>query len=159
MEFLYKERDCSVFLFQDDDFPVKVNRKTDWVEEFCRELRDRDLTGNIMWKINCRPDEVDREAFEFMRQHGLFKVYLGIEDGTDAGLHKMNKRLSASDNLRGIQLLKDLGIGIDYGFMLFQPSTTYSSLNENLDFLDQICSDGYMSVVLLKNEALSGNKD
>lgn len=150
MEFLYKEHDCSVFLFQDDDFPVKVNRKMDWVEEFCRELRDRDLTGKIMWKINCRPDEVDRDLFEFMRQHGLFKVYLGIEDGTDAGLLKMNKRLSASDNHKGIQIIKDLGIGLDYGFMLFQPSTTYSSLNENLDFLDQICSDGYMSVVFLK---------
>lgn len=150
MEFLYKEHDCSVFLFQDDDFPVKVNRKKDWVEEFCRELRDRDLTGKIMWKINCRPDEVDRDLFEFMRQHGLFKVYLGIEDGTDAGLLKMNKRLSASDNHKGIQIIKDLGIGLDYGFMLFQPSTTYSSLNENLDFLDQICSDGYMSVVFLK---------
>ena len=150
MEFLHKEHDCSVFLFQDDDFPVKVNRKRDWIQEFCKELRDRDLTGNIMWKISCRPDEVDRDAFELMRQHGLFKVYLGIEDGTDAGLRKMNKHLDASDNLGGIQILKDLGIGIDYGFMLFQPSTIYSSLNENLDFLDQICSDGYMSVVFLK---------
>ena len=102
---------------------------------------------------------MDRDLFEFMRQHGLFKVYLGIEDGTDAGLLKMNKRLSASDNRRGIQILKDLGIGLDYGFMLFQTSTTYSTLNENLDFLDEICSDGYMSVVLLKNEALPGNKD
>lgn len=150
MEFLYKEHDCSVFLFQDDDFPVKVNRKTDWVEEFCKELRIRDLAGNIMWKINCRPDEVDRETFELMRRHGLFKIYLGIEDGTDAGLRLMNKRLNASDNIKGVQILKDLGVGIDYGFMLFQPSTTYSSLNENLDFLNQICSDGYMSVVYLK---------
>jgi len=152
MEFLYKTRDCSVFLFQDDDFPVKVNRNTDWVEEFCKELRDRDLTGNILWKINCRPDEVDREKFEFMRRHGLFTVFLGIEDGTDAGLLKMNKHLNATDNLRGIQILKDLGIGLDYGFMLFQPSTTYSSLNENLEFLDQVCSDGYMSVFFLKME-------
>jgi anaerobic magnesium-protoporphyrin IX monomethyl ester cyclase len=119
MEFLFKDHGCSVFLFQDDDFPVKVNRKTDWVEEFCMELRDKDLVGQTMWKINCRPDEVDRMTFELMRQHGLFKVYLGIEDGTDAGLLRMNKHLKASDNLLGIQVLKELGIGIDYGFMLF----------------------------------------
>jgi anaerobic magnesium-protoporphyrin IX monomethyl ester cyclase len=150
MEFLFKEHGCSIFLFQDDDFPVKVNRKTDWVEEFCMELREKDLVGQTMWKINCRPDEVDRMTFELMRQHGLFKVYLGIEDGTDAGLLRMNKHLKASDNLRGIQVLKELGIGIDYGFMLFQPSTTYNTLNENLDFLDQICGDGYMSVYFLK---------
>jgi len=150
MEFLHKEQDCSVFLFQDDDFPVKVNRKFDWIKDFCGELRDRDLNGNIMWKINCRPDEVDRDAFEIMKQHGLFKVYLGVEDGTDAGLLQMNKHLKATDNIKGIQILKNLGIGIDYGFMLFQPSSTYNTLNENLTFLDQICSDGYMPASFLK---------
>jgi radical SAM superfamily enzyme YgiQ (UPF0313 family) len=38
-----------------------------------------------------------------------FSVYLGIEDGTDAGLLRMNKRLKASDNLKGIKILKGWG--------------------------------------------------
>jgi hypothetical protein len=42
--------------------------------------------------------------------------------------------------------------------MLFQPSTTYGSLNENLNFLEQICSDGYMTVTFLKMNALPGNQ-
>ncbi len=32
MEYLHKERDCTVFLFQDDDFPVLTNRTSDWVQ-------------------------------------------------------------------------------------------------------------------------------
>ncbi|MEN8230261.1 MAG: radical SAM protein, partial [Bacteroidota bacterium] len=150
MEYLYKEHDCSVFLFQDDDFPVATKQYSGWIQEFCKSLRDRNLNGKIMWKINCRSDEIDHEIFDLMKQHGLFKVYLGIEDGTDAGLLQMNKRLKASDNIRGIQILKNLGISIDYGFMLFQPSSTYNSLNENLDFLEHICGDGYMPVSFLK---------
>ncbi|MCK4989112.1 MAG: radical SAM protein, partial [Bacteroidales bacterium] len=150
MEYLHKEHDCSVFLFQDDDFPVKTNRTSEWVQEFCKSLRDKNLIGKILWKINCRPDEVDLELFELMKEHGLFKVYLGIEDGTDAGLLQMNKRLKVSDHNEGILILKELGIIIDYGFMLFQPSSTYDSLNENLTFLEQICSDGYMPVSFLK---------
>jgi radical SAM superfamily enzyme YgiQ (UPF0313 family) len=150
MEYLHKEHDCSVFLFQDDDFPVLTNRSSAWVQEFCKALQDKKLAGKILWKINCRPDEIDTELFELMKAHGLFKVYLGIEDGTDAGLQKMNKRLKVSDHNEGIQILKELGISIDYGFMLFQPSSTYNLVNENLAFLEHICQDGYMPVFFLK---------
>lgn len=150
LEYLHKEHDCSLFLFQDDDFPVKINRASAWVQEFCTSLRETKLAGKVMWKINCRPDEVDLELFELMKAHGLFKVYLGIEDGTDEGLRAMNKRTKVSDHLEGIQILKDLGIIIDYGFMLFQPTSTYSSVNENLSFLENICQDGYMPVSFLK---------
>ena len=34
--------------------------------------------------------------------------------------------------------------------MLFQPSSTFTSINENLDFLRQICGDGYTPVTFLK---------
>ncbi len=150
MEYLHHELDCSVFLFQDDDFPVITHKNSGWIDEFCQALVDKNLSGNIMWKINSRPDEVDPELFEMMRQHGLFRVFLGIEDGTDAGLLQMNKQLKASDNIEGINTLKNLSIAIDYGFMLFQPTTTYDSLNDNLKFLELICGDGYMPVTFLK---------
>jgi len=150
MAHLYKDYGCSVFLFQDDDFPVKVNRTSDWVKEFCKALKENHLDGKILWKINCRPDEVDLKLFELMKEHGLFQVYLGIEDGTDVGLMQMNKRLTVSDHKEGIHILKELGISIYYGFMLFQPSSTFSSVKENLTFLEDICQDGYMPVSFLK---------
>ncbi len=52
--------------------------------------------------------------------------------------------------LNGIKILRKLGIGFDFGFMLFQPSTTFRSLNENLAFLKQICGDGYTPVTFLR---------
>lgn len=150
MVFLHKELDCSVFLFQDDDFPLKTGRTSVWVKEFCQALKDKKLMGKILWKINCRPDEVDTGLFSLMKSHGMYKVYLGIEDGTSTGLKQMNKRLEVADHIEGIRILKDLGISIDYGFMLFQPSSTYQSINDNLDFLEEICRDGYMPVFFLK---------
>lgn len=150
MEYLHKEYDCSVFLFQDDDFPLDTKKQSGWIEEFCKALRNKNLSGKIMWKINCRPDEVDLDTFELMKQHGLFRVYLGIEEGTDSGLLRLNKQLTVINNLNGIKILKKLGIGIDYGFMLFQPNTTFTSLVENLKFLEGICDDGYMPVTFVK---------
>ncbi len=150
MNVIHKENDCSVFLFQDDDFPVVNKKSTEWIERFCKAIRDKDLSGKIMWKINCRPDEIDRKSFGMMKEHGLFRVFLGIEDGTDYGLHQMNKQLNASDNIWGVNILKELEISIDYGFMLFQPDTTFETLKENLDFLTIICEDGYMPVSFVK---------
>jgi radical SAM superfamily enzyme YgiQ (UPF0313 family) len=150
MELLHLEKDCSVFLFQDDDFPVKTDKGSEWIERFCNELKRKRLNDNIMWKINCRPDEIDYDSFNMMKNHGLFLVFLGIEDGTESGLKRLNKNMTVSKSLEGINILKKLNIGFDYGFMLFQPSSTFSSINDNLDFLREICGDGYSPVSFLK---------
>ena len=150
MEYLYKEKNCSVFIFQDDDFPVRVKGKTDWIQRFCAELIGKKLAGKILWKINCRPDEIEVENFSMMKRHGLFLVFVGIEDGTDAGLKRLNKKMSVSSTFKGTEILRNLGIGFDYGFMLFQPSTTFRSLLENIEFLKQLCADGYTPATFLK---------
>lgn len=150
MEQLYHKEKCEIFLFLDDDFPVKPVCGKDWIAEFCSELERADLSGKIMWKINCRPDEVDEERFAFMKRHGLFSVFLGIEDGTNSGLKKMNKKLTVESCLNAVAVLNKLKLRMDYGFMLFHPYTTFSTLNGNLDFLGRICGDGYTPVTFLK---------
>ena len=150
MELLHFDKDCSVFLFQDDDFPVRTEEGSTWINAFCRELKRKNLSDKIMWKINCRPDEIDHNSFEIMKDHGLFLVFLGIEDGTDSGLKRLNKHMTVAKSMEGINILKKLDICFDYGFMLFQPTTSYRSLCDNLDFLREICGDGYSAVTFLK---------
>ena len=150
MEYLFRDKGCSVFLFNDDDFPAKIRGKNDWIKSFCNELVKKGLHDKIIWKINCRPDEIDAENLELMRQHGLFLVFIGLEDGTDEGLTRINKRTTVAGNLECIKLLKDSETAFNYGFMMFQPGTTYDSLRENLGFLRKICSDGYTPVSFLK---------
>jgi len=150
MEYLYRKKGCSVFLFQDDDFPVSGKKGTEWIERFCMELKSRELSNKIMWKINCRPDEIREKIFLLMKNHGLFLVFIGIEDGTDSGLKMFNKQMTLSESLTGIDTLKKLNIGFDFGFMLFHPATTFKSLRENLDFLKSTVGDGYSPVGLIK---------
>jgi anaerobic magnesium-protoporphyrin IX monomethyl ester cyclase len=152
IDFLHDKYDCSVFLFEDDDFPFKTNNGSDWIEKFCKELKRKKLAGKIMWKINCRCDEVDYNSFAMMKSHGLYLVFLGIDDGTDSGLIRLNKNMTVKESLRGINILKELKISFDYGFMLFQPASTFRSINDNLAFLRQLCSDGCTPVIFLKLE-------
>jgi radical SAM superfamily enzyme YgiQ (UPF0313 family) len=93
---------------------------------------------------------VDEEIFTIMKNNGLFMVFLGIEDGTDEGLKKLNKEMTVAKCLNGLNILRKLGIDFDYGFLLFQPLTTFRSLNENLEFLKQVCSDGYTPATYIK---------
>jgi anaerobic magnesium-protoporphyrin IX monomethyl ester cyclase len=150
MDLLYRKKHCSMFLFQDDDFPVKTENGKEWVERFCKELEIKGLKGKVMWKINCRPDEIDKEIFALMKESGLYHVFIGIEEGTDVGLKRLNKHLTVSKSMEGIKILKELGLVFDYGFMLFQPSSTFDSIHENLRFLRHICTDGYTSASFLK---------
>jgi radical SAM superfamily enzyme YgiQ (UPF0313 family) len=150
IESLFYHKDCSVFLFHDDDFPVKSTMQRDWLVRFCKGLERTSLNKKVIWKINCRPDEIEEETFSMMKRNGLFLIFLGIEDGTDAGLKRLNKNMTVPKTLNSVNILKKLKIGFDYGFILFQPQTTYKSLNVNLDFLRQICGDGYTPVSFLK---------
>jgi anaerobic magnesium-protoporphyrin IX monomethyl ester cyclase len=150
MDYLYHKKNCSVFLFHDDDFPVRSAGQKNWLNRFCLELARTGLNNKVLWKINCRPDDVKEETFLRMRSYGLFLVFLGIEDGTDDGLKTLNKQMTVEGTIKGVSILKKLNIGFDFGFMLFQPSTTYKSLNKNLDFLRQLCGDGYTPVTFVR---------
>lgn len=150
MQLLNEQKQCSVFMFQDDDFPVAGATGRKWIDRFCGEIDHTGLNTEIMWKINCRPDEVQPETFARMKTSGLFLVYLGIESGTDAGLQLMNKHSDVMANHRAVKILKTLNIDFDYGFMLFDPSSTISSVLENLTFLDEICGDGSSPITFCK---------
>ena len=150
MNMLYIKKDCRVFIFQDDDFPVKTGNGSVWIKKFCNELSKKDLSNKILWKISCRTDEIEEEPFALMKSNGLFMVFIGIEEGTEEGLRLMNKGVTVSENLKGINILKKLEIGFDFGFMIFHPSTTFRSFRDNLNFLKKICGDGYSAVIVDK---------
>jgi radical SAM superfamily enzyme YgiQ (UPF0313 family) len=136
-----------VFLFQDDDFPLwkAVGRR--WATELTVRLHESGLAERTIWKISCRAEYVEPELFAMLRDAGLFLVYMGIESGTEAGLDVLHKQISAERNLEAIETLKRLGIAFGYGFMLFDPSTTFESIRENLHFLRKMVGDGSAGAV------------
>jgi radical SAM superfamily enzyme YgiQ (UPF0313 family) len=142
MRLLHDRDGITIFLFQDDDFPVYGVVWQRWAREFVAELHRNKLPGQVIWKINCRADAVDPELFAEMRDAGLFMVYMGLESGSEEGLSTLHKQITVEQNLRAVAILKQLGIMFEFGFMLFDPSTTFDSVEESLDFLQQIVGDG-----------------
>jgi radical SAM superfamily enzyme YgiQ (UPF0313 family) len=150
MRMLYDRDGVTVFLFQDDDFPLFGKKWRAWAGEFVDELHKADLPGRAIWKINCRADAVDAELMARMRDAGLCLVYMGLESGTEEGLRTLHKEISVEQNLAAVRLLKSLGIGFEFGFMLLDPSSTFASVRANVGFLREIVGDGSASAQFCK---------
>jgi radical SAM superfamily enzyme YgiQ (UPF0313 family) len=110
----------------------------------------------VIWKISCRAENVEPELFAMLRDAGLYLVYMGIESGTDAGLEVLHKQLDVATNRYAIDVLKELGLLFEYGFMLFDPSLSFESIRANVDFMRTIIGDGSAGATFCRMLAYGG---
>ncbi len=150
MLMLHEERGIRIFLFQDDDFPLFGPVWRRWANEFVDELHRNRLPGKVIWKMNCRADVVERELFLRMREAGLYLVYMGLESGSEQGLETLHKQITVAQNVAAVNLLKSIDLMWEYGFMLLDPSSTFESVRENLNFLRTIVGDGSLPVTFCR---------
>jgi anaerobic magnesium-protoporphyrin IX monomethyl ester cyclase len=142
MRILLETHGVSVFMFQDDDFPLFGPVWRRWAMDFVNELHRNRLPGRVVWKINCRADAVEADLFAEMRNAGLYMVYMGLESGTDEGLRALHKEITVDQNIRAVEILKSIGALFEFGFMLLDPSSTFESVRANVRFLRTIVGDG-----------------
>jgi anaerobic magnesium-protoporphyrin IX monomethyl ester cyclase len=150
MRMLHESQGITIFLFQDDDFPLFGPVWRRWANDFVDELYRGGLAGRVIWKINCRADAVDRDLFIRMRDAGLYLVYMGLESGSEEGLKTLHKQITVDQNIRAVNTLKSIGLMFEYGFMLLDPSSTFQSVRENLEFLRTILADGCLPVTFCR---------
>jgi anaerobic magnesium-protoporphyrin IX monomethyl ester cyclase len=150
MKMLYEERGTTIFLFQDDDFPLFGPVWQRWARDFVSELHKSGLPQHVIWKMNCRADAVDVDLFCAMRDAGLYLVYMGLESGNEEGLKTLHKQITVEQNLRAVEILKNIGLVFEYGFMLFDPSSTFEAVRANLRFLRAIVGDGCTAVTFCR---------
>ncbi len=150
MAWLHHARGIRIFLFQDDDFPMFGKVWQRWTRRFVQALHKARLPGRIIWKINCRADAVEPDLLREMQAAGLYLVYMGLESGDDEGLEVLDKGITVAQNLRAVAQLKRLGLVFEFGFMMFDPSSSFASIRRNLSFLRRICADGSVAAVFCR---------
>ena len=147
---LASQKGVNYFNFQDDDFAARTPAQREWLHAFLLELDRLGLSNKIGWKISCRVDDLDPETLEAMQAGGLIAVYLGVESGSETGLHALNKHVSVSQNLAAVNLLKRSGLAMGIGFMLLDPSSSVETIRENIQFLRTVGEDGYFPINFCK---------
>lgn len=80
---------------------------------------------------------VRKNAYELLKAAGLRKVYLGIESGSPSQLKRFCKGVSIDENKRAIEILRELGLEIEVGFIFFDYLSTLEELKQNIVFIEE----------------------
>lgn len=123
------------FKFNDPNLfgPGRFGRKH--VIDMCHEIISRNLIGLHLMGF-CRSNDIDTEVARLMRKAGFERILIGIESASPEILKLFQKGESLQTIKRSIDILRQVGIDIVPGFMIFSPYTTVETLGIDLDFLD-----------------------
>ncbi|MBW2603513.1 MAG: radical SAM protein [Deltaproteobacteria bacterium] len=123
------------YYFVDDNFMPNGDEGIARAMQIARLIVNRGL--KIRFSMECRADDITRDVIQPLKHAGLQKVFVGFESGSEAVLKRYRKGSSVADNLRAVDTLRHLGVGIEAGFIMFDPWTTLEELQENLDFIER----------------------
>ncbi len=114
IELLVNKYNYYRFAFIDDNFTLNPKR----VIQISKEILDRGL--DIKWWAFSRVDEIlkSEEMVKWMARSGCKMLFLGIESVSEEILKEYNKRISAEDSVKAIELLRKYGIRIWGSFII-----------------------------------------
>lgn len=100
--------------------------------EFCDLLEQRGL--QFTWFCQLRVDQLDQELLHRMRAAGCRHISFGFESGSDTVLESMDKKITAAQIARAVELTRNARIGIQANFLFGDPAETDATLAESLVF-------------------------
>ena len=103
-----------------------------WFEEFCYELKKRD----ILWYVgSVRARSVNEQMVHMMKDCGCTTIFYGLETGSEKMLSVMEKKTSLQDNINAHQWTVDVGFYTTLiQLVLAMPGENSSTVKETLKF-------------------------
>jgi radical SAM superfamily enzyme YgiQ (UPF0313 family) len=96
--------------------------------------------------LDCRLDSADIETFRELARAGLYRVFVGIETGSNDQLTFYNKRYGVPYDVDYVRErvvgLQELGIEVIPGILTYHPGSSVEELTETLKVIDAC---GYQS--------------
>ncbi len=124
-----------IFNFHDDNFlPRGREAALARLAALERALRPRKL-GRVALALKCRPDAVEPEVLAALQRLGTFRLFLGIEAGSEASLRALGRGQTLAENERALRLVNEAGLHACFNLLLFNPDSTLEDVAENLRFL------------------------
>jgi anaerobic magnesium-protoporphyrin IX monomethyl ester cyclase len=118
--------------FIDPTFIGRGAKERERVAEISRMARDFGLP----FGFETRVDTIGEGLLTTLADNGATSVFLGIESGCNAVLKRINKRVTAEQTAQAVRIVRESGIRLTIGFIMFEPDTTLAELEENYTFLE-----------------------
>jgi radical SAM superfamily enzyme YgiQ (UPF0313 family) len=115
----------------DDIFWMNVRRG----EEMARQIKAAGIKK--FFTVQTRTDIICKfpHLIEMWKDCGSLAIFLGLESVTDEGLKAVNKKNSADNNVKAINILKDLGVGFTPNFIV-DPAWDRQDFTRLRDWID-----------------------
>ncbi len=128
-------RGARIFNFHDDNFflddaDVMLARAV-----ALRDALEQRGVRHIAFAAKCRPDTMDERVLRVLVSAGLFRLFLGIEAGTDESLHHLGRGQTFHDNERALRIVGELDIHTCFNLLLLNPDSTLEDVEANVAFL------------------------
>jgi len=124
-----------------DSFSGRVSRQDDWLKQVA-ESKPLDLKGKVSFKIFGRADEMDEESVKYLKQIGVYEVFIGVESGDQTKLDSINKGSTLKDNLRAVENLKNQGICTYVSLVYALPNENSESLEKTYQHTKELIERG-----------------
>lgn len=133
---VYKKYGVRSFSINDGSFEDPGILGKQRLKDFCNLVINYPLTFHFWCFLRAETfSEEDIELIKLMKKAGFSEVFIGVEAGNESDLAVYRKRASLEDNRRAIRLFEECGINVLFGFIMFNPFSTLSTLKENYEFL------------------------
>lgn len=123
------------FHFVDDNLFGHTRSSQQWIKDLMKRLSGFD--PGLCFKATCRLDDLKVSMIPLIRQSGFRLLKVGIETFNPIAQKWYGKPVLREDAAAKLDCLREIGMGISLGFIMFDPYCTERDLYENLDFLEQ----------------------
>jgi radical SAM superfamily enzyme YgiQ (UPF0313 family) len=108
-----KTLNADVIMITDDNFTANIKR----VEMFCDLLERQNIKKKFFIQTTTHQIVKHEDTIRRLHKNGLFCTFLGVEAFEDGALKELNKRATAEQNRRALELLTELKIEISCGII------------------------------------------
>jgi hypothetical protein len=137
MKELYFDYGVRIFNFQDDNFFLPNQDQALRRFEELRAGLDREGITGIAIAIKARPDSITYDSTRVLDALGLFRVFLGVENASERGLHNLNRKCNLDQILNALEVLNYFDVHIAYNLLMFEPDTVFDDILINLRFMEK----------------------
>jgi len=127
--------------FADDVFTLNKNR----VLQICDEVSKRSI--QFKWECLGRVDSLDEATAFAMKKAGCFRIYFGIESGSQRILNLMQKQITIQQARKGVEIAHKAGMEVGAFFIIGYPGDTDDTILETLHFATSLPLD-YLGLTL-----------
>ena len=134
LEIRLARRDIKSLYFIDPSFIGQGEKECKRVEQIGRMAKHFGLP----FGFETRVDSINAGLIATLADYGATSIFLGIESGCDSVLNRIGKRTNTDQIRSGVQIIRESGIKLNLGFIMFEPDSTLAELEENYTFLDEL---------------------